>query len=87
MKKRFTEEQIIKALQRNEAGEKTSDLCRELGIVAGTFYKWKGKYGGLEISEARRLKAVDAENSKLKRMLADKMIEVEALQDVLGKKW
>lgn len=86
-KKRFTEEQIISALKAHEAGEKVDDLCRRLGIANGTFYNWRAKYGGLEINEARRLRDLESENTKLKKLLADKLLEVEAMKDVLSKKW
>ena len=87
MKKRYSEEQIIGALKRQEAGTKVSDLCRELGISAGTFYNWRSKYGGLEVNEAKRLRELESENGKLKRLLAEKLLEVEAMKDVLTKKW
>lgn len=87
MKKRFTEEQIIKAIKRHEAGAKVDDLCRELGISAGTFYNWRSKYAGLEVNEAKRLKELELENNKLKKLLAERMLEVEAMKDVLSKKW
>lgn len=87
MKKRFTEEQIIKAIKRHEAGAKVDDLCRELGISAGTFYNWRSKYAGLEVNEAKRLKDLELENNKLKKLLAERMLEVEAMKDVLSKKW
>lgn len=85
MKKRYTEEQIIKAIKQHEAGTKVEDLCREMGISVGTFYNWRSKYAGLEVNEAKRLKELEAENNKLKKMLADKMLEVEAMKDVLSK--
>lgn len=87
MKKRYTEEQIIKAIKRHEAGVKVDEICRDLGISAGTFYNWRSKYAGLEVNDAKRLKALESENHKLKRMLADKLLEVEAMKDVLSKKW
>lgn len=83
--KRYTEEQIIKAIKQHEAGTKVEDLCREMGISVGTFYNWRSKYAGLEVNEAKRLKELEAENNKLKKMLADKMLEVEAMKDVLSK--
>ena len=86
-KKRFTEEQIIGALKAHEAGEKVDDLCRRLGIANGTFYNWRAKYGGLEVNEAKRLRELETENTKLKKLLADKLLEVEAMKDVLSKKW
>lgn len=84
---RFTEEQIIGILREQEAGVLVADLCRKHGLSSPTFYKWKAKYGGLEVSEARRLKALEDENAKLKRMLADAMLDNVALKDLLGKKW
>lgn len=87
MKQRFTEEQIIKAIKEHEAGVKVPDLCRRLNISTGTFYNWRSKYAGMEASEARRLRELESENSKLKKLLADKLLEVEAMKDVLSKKW
>ena len=87
MQKRYSEEQIIKAIKRHESGTKVDDLCRELGISSGTFYNWRSKYAGLEVNEAKRLKELESENSKLKKLLADKLLEVEAMKDVLSKKW
>ena len=87
MKKRYTEEQIIKAIKQHEAGAKVDDICHEMGISTGTFYNWRSKYAGLEVNEAKRLRELEAENNKLKKMLADKMLEVEAMKDVLSKKW
>jgi putative transposase len=87
MKKRYTEEQIIRAIKQNESGAKVDDICRDLGISTGTFYNWRSKYAGLEVNEARRLRELESENNKLKRLLADKLLEVEAMKDVLSKKW
>jgi putative transposase len=87
MKKRYTEEQIIRAIKQNEAGTKVDDICRELGIAAGTFYNWRSKYAGLEVNEAKRLRELELENSKLKNLLANKLLEVEAMKDALSKKW
>jgi putative transposase len=84
---RFTEEQIIAILREQEAGVPVLDLCRKHGLSSPTFYKWKAKYGGLDVSEARRLKALEDENAKLKRLLADAMLDNVALKDLLGKKW
>ena len=84
---RFSEEQIIGILKQNEAGAPVPQLCREHGIGESTFYKWKSKYGGLEVNEAKRLRALEEENSKLKRLLADAMLDNAALKDVLSKKW
>ena len=87
MKKRYTEEQIIKAIRRHESGVKGDELCCELNISFGTFYNWRSKYGGRQVNEAKRLKDLESENNKLKRLLADKLLEVEAMKDVLSKKW
>ena len=84
---RFTEEQIISILREQEAGLSVTELCRKHGVSSPTFYKWKAKFGGLDVSEARRLKALEDENAKLKRMLADAMLDNVALKDLLGKKW
>ena len=84
---RFTEEQIIGILREQEAGVATAEVCRRHGVSSATFYKWKAKFGGLDVSEARRLKALEDENAKLKRMLADAMLDNVALKDLLGKKW
>jgi len=84
---RFTEEQIISILKEHEAGVPVSDLCRRHGVSDASIYKWKAKYGGMEVSEAKRLKSLEDENAKLKRMLADAMLDNVALKDLLGKKW
>ena len=84
---RFTEEQIIGVLKEHELGAKTADLCRKHGISEATFYNWKSKDGGMEVSEARRLSALETENAKLKKLLADAMLDNAALKDLLGKKW
>ena len=84
---RFTEEQIIGILREQEAGVATAEICRRHGVSSATFYKWKAKFGGLDVSEARRLKALEDENARLKRMLADAMLDNVALKDLLGKKW
>jgi putative transposase len=86
-RKRFTEEQIIGVLKEHELGTKTSDVCRRHGISEATFYNWKSKYGGMDVSEAKRLKALESENAKLKRLLADAMLDNAALKDLLSKKW
>jgi len=84
---RFTEEQIIGILREQEAGVATAEVCRRHGVSSATFYKWKAKFGGMDVSEARRLKALEDENAKLKRMLAEAMLDNVALKDLLGKKW
>jgi putative transposase len=84
---RFTEEQIIGILREQEAGAKTSDVCRKHGISPSTFYQWKAKFGGLEVSEARRLRTLEAENARLKKLLADAMLDNAMLKDVAAKKW
>jgi putative transposase len=86
-RKRFTEEQIIGILKEHELGAKTADLCRKHGISEASFYNWKSKYGGMEISEAKRLKALEVENTKLKKLFADAMLDNAALKDLLSKKW
>ena len=87
MKKRYSEEQIITAIKEHEAGAKVDDICRRLGISSGTFYNWRSKYAGLELNEAKRLRELEQENNKLKRLLAEKLLEVDAMKDVLSKKW
>ena len=82
---RFSEEQIIGVLREHEAGVKTEEVCRRHGISSATFYKWKAKYGGLEVSEARRLKSLEDENRRLKRLLAESILDNAALKDLLGK--
>jgi putative transposase len=84
-KSRFTEEQIIAILREQEAGVATAEVCRKHGVSSATFYKWKAKFGGLDVSEARRLKGLEDENGRLKRMLADAMLDNAALKDLLGK--
>ena len=84
---RFTEEQIIAVLREQEAGAKTADVCRQHGVSEATFYKWKAKYGGMEVSDARRLKALEAENAKLKKLLAEARLDNAVLRDVAARKW
>ena len=84
---RFTEEQIIGILREQEAGQKTADVCRRHGISEGTFYKWKSKYGGMDVSDAKRLKALETENASLKKLLAETMLDNAMLKDINAKKW
>ncbi len=86
-KSRFTEEQIIGVLREQESGMATADVCRKHGISSASFYKWKAKYGGLDVSDARRLKALEDENAKLKKLLAEAMLDNAILKDVTAKKW
>ncbi len=86
-RKRFTEEQIIGVLREQEAGAKTGDLARKHGVSEATLYNWRAKFGGMDVSDARRLKALEDENGKLKRLLADAMLDNTALKDLLSKKW
>jgi len=86
-RKRHSEEQIIAILKEQEAGLKTADLCRKHGISEQTFYNWKSKWGGLEVSEAKRLRGLESENARLKKLLADAMLDNAALKDLLAKKW
>lgn len=84
---RYTEEQIIGVLKEAEAGMKTAEVCRKHGISDATYYKWKAKYGGLEVSEARRLRQLEEENRRLKQIVADLTLDKQALQTVLAKKF
>jgi putative transposase len=84
---RFTEEQIIAVLREQETGAKTVDVCRKHGVSEATFYKWKAKYGGMDVSDARRLKALEEENTKLKKLLAEAMLDNAMLRDVAARKW
>lgn len=85
--KRFTEEQIIGILREQEAGARVADLARKHAVSEATLYNWKAKFGGMDVSEAKRLKALEDENAKLKKLLADQMLEAAALRELLGKKW
>jgi putative transposase len=87
MKRRFTEEQIIGLLREQEAGAAVTEIARRHGISEQSFYRWKAKYGGMEVSDARRLRNLEAENGKLKRLLAEAHLDNAALKDVLGRKW
>ena len=84
---RLSEEQIIGVLKEHELGAKTADVCRKHGISEATFYNWKSKYGGLEVSEAKRLRALESENARLKKLLSEAHLDNAALKDLLTKKW
>lgn len=86
-KKRFSEEQIIAVLKEAEAGAKVLDLCRKHGISDATFYNWKAKYAGMTVADVRRLRELESENAKLKRIVADQQLDISALKDLLGRKW
>ena len=84
---KFSEEQIIGVLREHEAGAKTAELCRKHAISSATFYAWKAKFGGMDVSDAKRLKALEDENARLKRLLAESMLDQAALRDLLSRKW
>ena len=84
---RFTEEQIIGILREQEAGVATAEVCRRHGVSSATFYKWKAKFGGLDVSEARRLRSLEDENTRLKKLLAEAMLDNAMLKDIASKKW
>ena len=86
-KSRFTEEQIIGILREQEAGVATAEVCRKHGISSATFFKWKAKFGGMDVSDARKLKQLEDENAKLKRLLAEAMLDITMLKDLNSKKW
>jgi putative transposase len=86
-KSKFSESQIIKAIKENESGRKADDISRELGISVGTFYQWRKKYSGMEVSHLKRLKELEQENAKLKRMFAEQALQLEMAKDVISKKW
>ncbi len=87
MKKRYSEEQIIGFLREAESGIKVKDLCRRHGFSEASFYAWRSKFGGMEVSDAKRLKALESENAKLKKLLAESMLENEVTKEALRKKW
>ena len=84
---RYSEEQIIGILTKHDAGAKCADLCRKHGMSEGTFYNWKAKFGGMTVSEAKRLKALEDENARLKKLLAEQMLDLAAMKDLVSKKW
>jgi putative transposase len=84
---RFTEEQIIGILREHDAGMKTADLARKHGVSEATLYNWKARFGGMDVSEAKRLKQLEDENAKLKKLLAEQMLDVAAMRELLSKKW
>jgi len=86
-KAQYSEEQIIRALQEVDAGAKATEVCRRLGVMETTFYRWKSKYGGMDVSDAKRLKALEAENARLKKLVAEQALDLEAVRSVLRKKW
>jgi putative transposase len=87
MKKRFSEEQIIKVLEEAKSGLKVEELCRKHGISTPTYYSWKAKFGGMMVAEVRRLKALELENERLKRLVAEQALDIVALKDVVTRKW
>jgi putative transposase len=84
---RFTEEQIVRVLQEHVAGAKIRDICRRHGITETTFHRWRAKYGGMQVSDARRLKTLEDENRRLKKLVADQALDIAMLKDVAGRKW
>ncbi len=86
-RKRFTEKQIIGVLKESVAGAKTDDICRRHGISSATFYSWRKKYGGMDVSDAKRLRELEAENAKLKRIVADQMLDMTSMKELLAKNW
>lgn len=87
MKKRFTEEQIITILKEVDSGITLKEVCRKHGVSTASYYKWKAKFGGMEVSEAQRLRSLETENAKLKRLVADQALDIVGLKDILSKKW
>ena len=85
--KRFSDEQVIGVLKEHEAGAKVDDICRRYAISSGTFYTWRKRYGGMEASDAKRLRELEAENGKLKRIVADQVLDMSAMKELLGKHW
>jgi putative transposase len=86
-KSRFTEEQIIGIIKQQESGVPTAEVCRQHGMSQATFYQWKAKFGGMSVSDAQRLRQLESENAKLRRVVADQAVDIVALKDVLSKKW
>ena len=86
-KSQFTEEQIVAILHESDASAKTNELCRRHGVADATIHRWRRKYGGLQVSDARRLKALEEENRQLKRIIADQALNLQVVKDLLGKKW
>jgi putative transposase len=86
-KSQFTDEQIIRALREVDAGAKPADVCRRLGVTEKTFYRWKSKFGGMQVSDAKRLRSLEEENARLKKLLAEQLLDNEALRIVIEKKW
>ena len=86
-KSRFTDEQILAILHEGEAGRKVDDLCRQHGVAKHTYYRWKAKYGGMEVSDAKKLRGLEDENRRLKQMVADQALDIQALKAVISKKW
>lgn len=86
-KSRFTEEQIVTAIKQHEAGAETQELCRKLGVGPQTLYRWKAKYSGMSVSDAQKLKALEDENRRLKKLVANQALDIDALKDVLSKNW
>ena len=82
---KYSEEQVIGILKEHDAGQSTAEICRKYGVSNATFYKWRSKYGGMEVSDARKLKALEEENRKLKKLLAESMLDVSTLREMLGK--
>lgn len=86
-KSRFSEEQVIAILREQESGVATADVCRKHGISSATFFKWKAKFGGMDVSDARKLRMLEDENAKLKKLLAEAMLDITMLKDIAAKKW